>query len=282
MDRSANPYESMGERAAIERVEAPVTTDDLVEDFRTLGLAAGDTVLVHASLSALGWVAGGPQAVVDALQAAVTATGTIVMPTFTGQYTDPADWSNPPVPDDWTQPIRRAMPPFRPAVTPTRGMGAIPECFRNYPGVSRSRHPEVSFAAWGHDTDAIVADHQLDYGLGDGSPLGRLYERDADVLLLGVGHDVNSSLHLAEYRADIDAETVNRSAPLRVDGHDRHVDYTDIETTTDDFPKVGTAFEADRDPEGRTVGAAAAKLVSQPALVDFAVDWFETHRTETN
>jgi len=267
-----------GERAAIERVDEPNTVASLTADLRDLGVEPGDAVLVHSSLSALGWTAGGPQAVVDALRAAVTESGTLVLPTHTGQYTDPADWSSPPVPESWVGTIRESMPPFRPAVTPTRGVGAVPECFRTYPDVVRSDHPTVSFAAWGAMADEVVADHPFDDGLGDGSPLARLYERDADVLLLGVDHDVNTSFHLAEYRADVPAERVARSAPVVRDGRRVRVEYEELEKSADDFEDLGADFEREVGPTTGQVGAATARLASQRALVDFAVDWLGANR----
>lgn len=267
-----------GERKAIQRHDEPVTVSTLVSALRELGVRPGETLVVHSSLQSLGWVCGGPQAVVDALQTAVTTSGTIVMPTHTGQYTDPAVWSNPPVPDDWVAAIRAEMPPFRPSVTPTRAMGAIPECFRTYPDVIRSDHPVVSFAAWGADADAVVADHDIDYGLGENSPLARVYERDGSVLLLGVGHDTNTSLHLAEYRADIEPPTVSSEAPILEDGRRKTVEYVDIETSTDDFADLGSSFERQVGLSEGAVGAATAKLASQRSLVDFAVDWLERHR----
>jgi aminoglycoside 3-N-acetyltransferase len=270
----------MGEQAALERVEQPVTVDSLITDLRALGVEPGGTLLVHSSLSALGWVAGDAQAVVDALRAAVTADGTLVMPTHTPQYGDPAAWTNPPVPDDWIPVIREQRPPYRPDATPTRGMGAIPECFRAYEDVRRSAHPIFSFAAWGADAAAVVEDHAFDRGLGEGSPLARVYDRDGDVLLLGVGHDVNTSLHLAEHRAPLDHSPVTREAPVVRDGAREVVGFDGIETRTDDFAAAGGAFEGERGERVTrgTVGAAGARLVDQPALVDFAVDWFETNR----
>jgi aminoglycoside 3-N-acetyltransferase len=268
----------VSERDAVERVAEPVTVDSIAADLRALGVKAGDVLLVHSSLRSLGWVAGGAQAVVDALRAVVTERGTLVVPTHTGQYGDPAEWSDPPVPDAWVDRIRAAMPPFRPAVTPTRGMGAVPECLRTYPDAVRSRHPEYSFAAWGADAGAVVADHGFDRGLGEGSPLARVYDRDGAVLLLGVGHDANTSLHLAEHRANLDLETVERRAPVLVDGRRTVVTYEGVRTSTDDFPAVGAAFERSVGGETGTVGAADATLASQPALVDFAVDWFGAHR----
>jgi aminoglycoside 3-N-acetyltransferase len=268
----------MGEEAAVDRVDEPVTAASIAADLRDLGVAAGDTLLVHSSLSALGWVSGGAQAVVDALQSVLTDEGTLVMPTHTAQYSDPAEWSNPPVPESWVQRIRETRPPYRPAVTPTRGMGAIPECFRTCPGVVRSAHPEVSFAAWGADAEAVAADHGFDYGLGEDSPLARVYERDGGVLLLGVGHESNTSLHLAEYRATIPTCLVERSNPVLRDGRQVRVAYDDIDKRTDDFADLGAAFEREIGLAGGTVGAAEARLANQRALVDFAVEWLEANR----
>lgn len=268
----------MGEQAALERVADPVTVESLVEDLRDLGIEAGGTLIVHSSLSALGWVAGDAQAVVDALRRAVTPEGTLVMPTHTPQYTDPADWENPPVPEEWIPVIHDERPAYRPDGTPTRGMGAIPECFRAYDDVRRSAHPMNSFAAWGADAEAVVGDHDLAYTMGERSPLARVYDRDGDVLLLGVGHDVNTSLHLGEYRADIDAARITREAPVLRNGERTMVEFEDIETSTEDFREAGGAFEREVGSTRGTVGAAGTRLLDQPTLVDFAVDWFEANR----
>lgn len=268
----------MSEKRAIEQVDEPNTVQSLVCAFEELGIEDGETVLVHASLSALGWTCGGPQAVCDALREVVTESGTVVMPTHTGQYTDPAGWSDPPVPDEWVESIHESRPPFRPGVTPTRGVGAVPECFRNYPETIRSRHPEVSFAACGSEAKAIVSDHEFNCGLGEGSPLARTYERGGKILLLGVGYDANTSLHLAEHRADVPKETVTSSAPVVRGGERVRVEYEDIETSTEGFPDVGAAFEEEVGVVEGRVGAATAKLIDQRELVDFATEWFETNR----
>ncbi|MFB6141026.1 MAG: aminoglycoside N(3)-acetyltransferase [Halosimplex sp.] len=270
----------MGEHDAVARVDEPVTVSSMVDDLRDLGVEAGDTLLVHSSLSALGWVCGDAQAVVDALRRAVTESGTLVVPTHTGQYTDPAVWSNPPVPEEWVDTVREERPPYRPESTPSRAVGAVPECFRGYPDAVRSRHPTFSFAAWGADAEDVVADHRYDYGLGDGSPLADVYDRDGDVLLLGTGHDTNTSIHLAEYRATFPKEVVRNDAPVIEDGEAVRVEYEDVVTDSSDFADVGADFEAEHADavERGTVGAAESALVDQPALVDFAVEWFDEHR----
>lgn len=268
----------MSEREAIGRVAEPVTPSRIVADLRNLGIEGGETLLVHSSLSAIGWVPGGAPAVVDALQRAVTGSGALVMPTHSTDYTDPAGWSNPPVPDDWIDRIRETMVPYRPEITPTRGMGAIPECFRTYSDVYRSAHPATSMAAWGVDAEAIVADHALDYPHGEESPLAEVYDRGGSVLLVGVGYDVNTSLHLAENRADLGAEPVENGAPILADGERVWVEYENALEDTGDFPAVGEAFEREVGAERGALGAATAVRCDHRELVDFATEWFKENR----
>ncbi|AXI79933.1 aminoglycoside N(3)-acetyltransferase [Peterkaempfera bronchialis] len=99
------------------------TRHSLAADLRTLGVLPGETVLVHSSLSSLGWVCGGAVAVLEALLDVVGAAGTLVVPTHTGGNSDPAQWRNPPVPEEWWQPIRDTMPAYDPRTSPTLGMG---------------------------------------------------------------------------------------------------------------------------------------------------------------
>lgn len=268
----------MSEHDAVDAVEEPLTVSVLARDLRDLGVEAGDTLLVHASLSELGWVCVDPTTVVDALMEALTPDGTLVMPAHTGQYGNPAHWSNPPVPDDWLDVVREDRPPFRPAVTPTRSMGAIPECFRNYSGAVRSRHPETSFAAWGAEAEAVVEAHAYDSRLGDASPLARVYDLDGDVLMLGTDWQTNTSLHLAEYRAEFEKDRAWNAAPVLEDGARVLVEYEDVAIDDEDFPEVGAAFEEAVGVTRGEVGDAEATLVDQPSLVDFAVEWMTEHR----
>ncbi len=92
----------------------PFTRGSLREDLLDLGVEAGSTVMVHSSLSRLGWVAGGAQAVVMALMDALGPTGTLVMPTHSGHLTDPARWERPPVPAEWWPLIRGETPAYDP------------------------------------------------------------------------------------------------------------------------------------------------------------------------
>jgi aminoglycoside 3-N-acetyltransferase len=257
-----------------------VTKSDIVRELSSLGVEPGMVLIVHSSLSSLGWVCGGPQTVIEALQQILGPRGTLVMPTHTSHLTDPAGWQNPPVPESWWEPIRREMPAYDPALTTTRGMGAIPEAFRKAAGVRRSEHPQLSFAAWGAHRDAVVGEHSLEDSMGEGSPLALLYDLDAHVLCLGVGHASNTSLHLAEYRwSGASSRRTNVENPMMVDGERKWVAYEDIDHDGDDFAQLGEAFEQAHDVHVAQVGEAEARIVSQPKIVDFAVEWMERHRT---
>jgi len=150
----------MPEQDIIQRTANPLTKDGLVHDARRLGVSPGDVLLVHSSLSAIGWVVGGARTVIEALIEAVSPDGTLVMPAFSGDLSDPSDWRNPPVPSSWIDRIREAMPAFDPDRTPTRQMGCIAETFRKWPGAMRSIHPVSSMTALGPHAMRIVERHE--------------------------------------------------------------------------------------------------------------------------
>jgi aminoglycoside 3-N-acetyltransferase len=257
----------------------PVTVDMLVSDVTALGVGAGMTVLLHSSLSALGWVCGGAQAVIEAFQDVLGAEGTLVVPTHSGN-TDPAAWVDPPVPESWWPVIRSSMPAFDPYLTGTRQMGAVADSLLRHPDARRSSHPQVSFTAVGRHASEITADHRLDEQLGINSPLGRLYDLEGSVLLLGVGHNRNTSLHLAEYLATWPSKRTRQcGAAVRVDGERQWVTFTDLDIDESDFPAVGAAFEATGAVRRRQVGHTTAALMAQRALVDFGVRWVTEHRS---
>ncbi|NMU93944.1 AAC(3) family N-acetyltransferase, partial [Achromobacter ruhlandii] len=183
------------------RTPFPATRDSLAAQLREGGLRPCATVLVHTSLRALGWIAGGPVALIQALLDCVGSDGLVAMPAHSSDLTDPAQWQAPPVPDAWLDTLREHMPAYDPAITPTRGMGAVAELFRTWPDARRSLHPTCSFAAVGAGADALTANHRLDDPLGETSPLAKLLRADAEILLLGVGFDVCTLLPLPEHPA---------------------------------------------------------------------------------
>lgn len=251
----------------------PHNRASLADDLRRLGIAPGMALIVHSSLSAIGHVASGAEAVILALMDCLGPDGTLVMPTFSGQLTDPATWQAPPVPAAWHDALRATTLPFDPRRTPTRGMGAIPEQFRTWPDVHRSTHPVLSLAAWGRHAAALVADHPLPWALGDATPMGRFNALGGHVLLIGVGHDRNSSLHLAETRAR-HRRVQHRATPVLRDGGLRWESHPDVAADFGVlFPRIGAAFEATGAVRHGPVGAAPSRLMYQPALVDFATAW---------
>ena len=268
----------MSEHDVILNTERPATVASLAGDLQQLGVEVGMTLLVHSSLRSIGWVCGGTVAVVQSLQQSIGEAGNLVMPTHSGELSDPAYWTNPAVPTNWWTTIRETMPAFDPAITGTRCMGQIVETFRRLPGAIRSRHPQHSFAAIGPQANKITSEHSYDYSLGEQSPLGRLYDFDASVLLLGVGFDSNTSLHLSEYRC-AQSKPIENGAPIMADGRRVWQKLHDIELRSDDFERIGDAFQKESSTfRAATVGQATAMLMSQRELVDFGRRWMEVHR----
>lgn len=266
----------MNEHRVILRSSRPVTVESLIEDLRRLGVREGDSLIVHSSLSKIGWVSGGAVAVIQALMQAVTPEGNLVMPTHSGDYSEPSKWMLPPVPESWWETIRETMPAFDPKTTPSRGMGAIPECFRTFESVRRSDHPALSFAAWGKNADWIVRGHSLEFSLGERSPLARLYDLDGKVLLLGVMHDSNTSFHLAENRVPNPPLTWE-GAPVMENGERVWRKYREVAFDTDRFDEIGEDFEADCEVKIGKVGVAESRLFRQRDAVDYAVGWLNRH-----
>ncbi|MDH3365865.1 MAG: AAC(3) family N-acetyltransferase [Thermoplasmata archaeon] len=271
----------MSELEAIGKTDGmPVTVQSLCEDLAALGVTKGMVLLVHSSLSSLGWVCGGPVAVVQALEKAIGEEGTLVMPTHSGDFSEPSLWRNPPVPEEWWETIRLTMPAFDVDLTPTRGMGVVPECFRRQNGAIRGLHPTDSFAARGPLAEVIVTCQTLDFPMGEGSPLARMYDQDGWVLLIGVDYQSATSLHLAESRAKYPRKkVVERGGPLTVDGQRAWIKFRDFDWDDSDFSKIGAAFSEETGlvRSGR-LGNGGGLLVPQRQLIDFAVSWMEENR----
>jgi aminoglycoside 3-N-acetyltransferase len=261
-----------GEAHAILRSESPQTRDSIAELLRELGVAEGDLLLVHSSLSALGWVVGGELAVVQALLDVLGEEGTLVVPTHSADNTDPSAWENPPVPREWWTVIRDHMPAFDPANTPSRWMGRIAECVRTWPGALRSEHPNGSFAAIGPLAEGLLRGPALVAPFGEDAPLARLYEMDADVLLLGVGYDSHTSFHLAEHRAGVRSiETVHGA--VFEDGERVWGSYEEPRYDSSSFAEIGRDFEQRHAVQRLCCGRADARLFAMRPSVDFAVNW---------
>jgi aminoglycoside 3-N-acetyltransferase len=269
----------VGESELIGRTSALVTQKSIERDLRALGVAEGDVLIVHSSLSSLGWVAGGAAAVVDALLAVIGDGGTLSMPAHSGDWSDPSGWENPPVPETWWDEIRAERPGFDPYATPLREMGRVAENLLMRRATVRSGHPLHSHMANGPHAALIVEHHPVDSSFGDRSPLGRLFDLDATVVLLGVGHDRNTSLHLAEARAHWCGKgPVEFRSKVSVDGDDRQLSWMADDIDADDFGQLGDVLDESGLVKRGMVGQAITRVASMRQLVETAVPWFEAHR----
>jgi aminoglycoside 3-N-acetyltransferase len=215
---------------------------------RGLGVREGGVLLVHTSFRSLGPVAGGPLGLIAALRAAVGPAGTLVMPTMTDGES-----------------------PYDPRSTPTRQMGITAELFWRQPGVMRSGHPGGSFAAVGPRAQAICASQPLSPPHGPQSPVGRVHDLDGQVLLLGVGHSEDTTLHLAEAMAGV-PYSVSHPTVVMIDGAPRTMDIAETDHCCRRFALAdGWLRAAGLQREGK-VGQADARLVDAQALVRVAVE----------
>ena len=272
----------MPEADIVDRTAAPLTVESLVDQLRACGVEAGQTLIAHVAMSKLGWVIGGAEAVILALIEAVGESGTLVMVTNSTNNTDPAEWRHPPVPKEWWQPIRDHTPVYDPLTTPARGMGVIPELFRTWPGTFRSAHPAFSLAARGRHAAYIVEEHLPDEELGDRSPVGKVYALDGHVLLLGVDHSSDTSIHLAEARAAFPGmRRVRSGSAMLVNGRREWVTWDGWEGDWEDFAAAGAAFDAAHGVTMHKVGDAEARHFRQRAVVDFAAGWLPEHRAQS-
>ncbi|MFB8028742.1 aminoglycoside N(3)-acetyltransferase [Streptomyces sp. NPDC056465] len=246
-----------------------------------LGVRRGGVLLVHASMRTAGGTA---WCMTEALRHALGPEGTLVVPAFTPENSDTSR--------SYLERVRglsakaraavhAAMPAFDPVTSPAPGMGALAETVRQAPDALRSGHPQTSFAALGPAADELLTGHRRDCHLGEDSPLARLYEADAQVLLLGTGFDSCTAFHLAEYRRPSPPRRLYRCVVASKAGP-HWWEYEDITLDDSDFGALGDDFARTRSTEVRTgrVGSAPSRLFPLRAAVDFAAGWLRTHRAE--
>jgi len=263
----------------IEVTKKPITKKSLVDDFRKAGINPGEALIVHASMSAIGWIVGGAVTVIEALMEAISAQGTLVMPTQSTDNGEPSRWRAPPVPEEWWQIIRDELPPYNPETTPTRKMGRISETFRKYPNVYRSAHPQASFGAWGKRAEYVVESHPVDDVFGEKSPLAKLHELNAKILLIGIGLERNTSLHLAEARANLpDIPIETKGAAVLEDGKRVWKTWEEPEYDDDDFHKIAADFEEQEGLSPIYIGQAESHIFQIRDLIDYAVGWLRKNR----
>jgi aminoglycoside 3-N-acetyltransferase len=262
-------------------LETGVTREDIARDLRALGLTDGRTLLVHASLHSIGWVVGGAAAVVAALGEALGPGGTLVVPASTADNSDSSR-------DHLTRiagltpgqvkAYRTAMPPFDRARTPAQGVGRIAEEVRTSPGAIRSAHPQTSFAALGPLARFLMKRHQMDCHLGEDSPLGKLYGVGAWVLMLGVGYQACTALHLAEYRYTPCPPKRTYRCVVSYRGHRQWRSYQDVVLDDSDFAAIGAQVDKEVVGSRGYVGNAECRLMPMREVVDCATAWMRERR----
>ena len=217
---------------------------ELAAQLDALGVEQGSVVLIHMSYRAVRPVDDGPIGVIDALRMAVGPEGTIVMPSWSGDDDIPFDPGN---------------------SAACSSLGATADLFWRLPDVRRSAHA-FAFAAQGPQAERITSDpsptppHCLE------SPVGRVFERDGQVLLLGVGHDANTTIHLAEVMARV-PYGVPKYYTVLENGSFVRVNYLENDCCCERFALADEWLRrGGLQREGR-VGQATARLVRSQDLV---------------
>ncbi len=277
----AEHWENEGQ--IVEATKEPITKKRLVDDLRNAGVKEGDTLIVHTSMRTIGWIVGGAVTVIAAFMEAVSDQGTLVMPTQSTDNGEPSRWQHPPVPEDWWQIIRDEMPPYNPETTPTRKMGIVGETFRKYPNVHRSAHPNASFSAWGKKAEYVVETHPVDDVFGDRSPLGKLYELNAKILLIGTGLEANTSLHHAEFKAKLPNMPIEKKgAAVLENGKRVWKTWEAKEWDDEDFHKIAADYEEKAGIAPVVIGQAESHIFSMKSLIDFGITWLRKNRHYEN
>lgn len=256
-----------------------VLKNDVDKALKALGLKNGDNVMVHCSLSSIGFVCGGPEIIIRSLLEACGNDGTVMMPTQSWKNLDPETGVHWLEPKEWWDQIRENWPAYDKRITPTNTMGAVSEMFRQWPGTERSDHPARSVAANGKNALFLTENHDLSDIFGETSPLAKLYKLGGKVLLIGVDYDKNTSLHLADVRAEYPGKhnTTEHSA-LMENGKRVWKAYETLAVDGEDFVEIGKAFEEKHPVKKVTLGNAVLRFMDMKELVDFAVEWIEKNR----
>lgn len=218
--------------------------------------------MVHASMRAVGPVEGGAAGVIDALRAAISPSGTLLM-VLCADETEPFDALRSPVDTD--------------------DMGVLAEVFRTYPGVLVNDHPADRFGAIGaHATHLLEPVPLHDYH-GPGSVLERLTALGGRVLRLGANPDTVTLTHYAEYLADVPNKVRVRRRYVRAETGEvwiESLDDTDGIARWDHgdyFPRIFLDYRATGAVRLGPVGRCEAELFDARGFVAFAVDWMNSH-----
>lgn len=224
-----------------------IDSSEMTRQLLALGVQPGGVLVVHTAFSKVRPVENGPRGLIDALLTALGPAGTLVMPSMTDDDEHPFDQKE----------------------TPCAGMGVVADTFWRMQGVMRSDSPHA-FAAIGPQAAEITAGHPLDVPHGLDSPVGRVHELDGQVLLLGVGHDADTTIHLAETMAGVRYLRPKHLTIIR-DGQPARYDYSEIDHCCENFALLDAWLEAQGRQRRGIVGHAQARLARSRDVVEAAL-----------
>ena len=256
-----------------------ISVADLVGDLHRLGVHAGGALMIHASLRRIGPVEGGTTGVLDALDVAVGAEGTLMM--ILGAVVD-HEWVNQ-HPEDERAALLANEAPYDPLVSPVLPeVGHLAEAFRTRTGTIVTDNPSGRFAARGRRAEELLGNAPWNDYYGPDSPLDRFCRIGGRVLRLGANPDTTTVLHFAEYLADVPGKRrVLRHYRVRGPGgpETRSVESLDDEfgivdwQGEDYFAIILREYLATGRGERGRVGQAEAELIEARDIVAFGARW---------
>ena len=251
----------------------------LAADFRSLGISAGDAIMLHASVRAVGEVAGGPDTIHLAFKDALTPDGTLLMYAGCPQYFDEVGRGNLSPAEEAE--VLEKLPAFDAQTARcARDHGVLVEFLRTYPG-SRVNDHVARFVAWGKHAADLFATQPWDFAYGAGSALDRFVALNGKILLLGSDHDNVTFLHYAEHIVDIPDKIVARfKVPVLERGQRVWRDVAEYDTSERAHPSwpdrffatIVDAFLESTNNAGACVGDAQSYLMSARDLLTYALD----------
>lgn len=253
--------------------------EELAQGFRGLGVHAGDTVMLHASIRAVGPVAGGPDQIHLALKDALTADGTLIMYASCPEHYDEVGRGH--LGPDQERELLEKLPAFDPLTARSqRENGALVELLRTYPGSMVNQHV-ARFVVWGKHAEHLMSNQPWDYAFGHGSALDRFVGLDGKVLLLGCDHDTVTFLHYVEHIVDIPDKHVARyRVPVQEDGKRVWRDMVEVDTSDRGahanwpdrfFARIVDTYLAQTSNSGGRVGDAPSFLLDSRGLLELAL-----------
>jgi aminoglycoside 3-N-acetyltransferase len=262
---------------------AMYSIDELANDFRKLGIAAGDTVMLHASVRAVGEVAGDADAIHLALKSALTPEGTLMMYASCPRFYDEVGRGN--LTMEQERELREKLPTFDPLTARSdRENGILVEFLRTFPG-SVVNHHVARFVCWGKQTEYLFASQPWNYTFGADSALERFLLLDGKIILLGSDHDAVTFLHYAEHIADIPEKRVARyQVPVMENGCRVWRAMEEFDTSGDGahavwpdrfFAKIVDSLLVKTENNGALVGNAMTQILNARELLDFALPVME-------